>query len=489
MADTIIIVNSSTGSDNNSGCGPGDGITAGTLLSGSDASTSDGGLTVTLPNADLTAVEVGHVIYLSGTAAGSLKHSVITAKANSGAADANVTVSVAFPDALSSQSYNIGGKKQTISSTATQTLWSNNAAAGDARGGWTIRMESGFTDTFAANLIFRRSGTEALGRINLEGAAGAAIKPAITFTNNGVGINYNGNRYINVSNIRLINSNATKTASYGFNNIGSFSTIKNCEVSAFFRGFGVNNNADNEFRVFFEDCLVENCADDAWNFFQAGYVVRNCVARGNRGYVIHAYFGIGTGGTSLVEENTFNLNGKDVIFLASGGGLTIGSFVSTIKNNTIHANSGHAVNIYGTGFTQYPQLLVENNNLTANSGYGINFSNATITDTLLRGFGTRIRNNNYGTGATANGSGFCNLTLVGVGVNNIGVDPSYTDPTGNFAVGTSVQGLAYPLTYAGLSTQRSFVDIGSHQVVQSSGSVGGTATYRASTQIRTGGII
>src|SRR5262245_26848761 len=100
MGLPIIRFNSSTGSDTAaSGAGPGDGTTGGSTLSGaSNGSTNATGLIVTVPSADLTNVltDGSHVIYLADATAGNRNFGKITAKANSGTASANVTVSDAF---------------------------------------------------------------------------------------------------------------------------------------------------------------------------------------------------------------------------------------------------------------------------------------------------------------------------------------------------------------------------------------------------------
>lgn len=88
--------------------------------SGSDASTSSDGLTITLPNFNTNQLSIGQTVVTltsqtlpamtSTQSAGIWQGSaVITGKGNSGAANAFVTVGAAFTGSLSSQAYAVGG--------------------------------------------------------------------------------------------------------------------------------------------------------------------------------------------------------------------------------------------------------------------------------------------------------------------------------------------------------------------------------------------
>src|SRR5262245_38170373 len=107
-----ILVDSTTGSDTAaSGAGPA------TALTGSAASTSADGLTVTLDGSpDLTnvATDGSHAVFLNDSTAGARNFGKITAKDN---VAKTVTVTNAFGASLSGKSWAIGGKRASIGST------------------------------------------------------------------------------------------------------------------------------------------------------------------------------------------------------------------------------------------------------------------------------------------------------------------------------------------------------------------------------------
>ena len=131
---TTMQYNNSTGNDSNSGTSPDSAIT------GSDASTSSDGLTVTLPSADLSDVSLGDVIKL-GTSSG-LMFGVITGIADSGETNASVTVSRAFTGSLSGQNYVIGGGARLNPFSGDDLkLFKNGSGDGDLTSDMVIKIE------------------------------------------------------------------------------------------------------------------------------------------------------------------------------------------------------------------------------------------------------------------------------------------------------------------------------------------------------------
>lgn len=136
MAYPTILMNSTSGSDSNaSGAGPTTAITS------TSASTSSDGLTVTIPNADLTDVvtDGSHAVYISGEGLRS-----ITGKADSGLSTANVTVGTAFTVSLTGQTAAIGGVRQYLFGSTKSEIESSCEA------GWTISLAAGYTENLTA---------------------------------------------------------------------------------------------------------------------------------------------------------------------------------------------------------------------------------------------------------------------------------------------------------------------------------------------------
>jgi len=467
-----------------------------TRITGVRNTTSTTG-TMTASNVDLSLpseiLDVGDYVSVAGAGLGGTDL-VTSISTNAGggqyttidAAETSVTnavvtyykkVNVAETVTAATISWAIGGRRASIGSTTSIKLFSNNSSSGDAMPGWIVRMESGHTETLSANYLLRRAGDVTNGYITLEGAKDAATMPIITFSNNGDGITLNAAK-LTIQNFEIRNSNATKTASRAIvvGGTGQSSTIRNIRVShatnKFWKAFVASHI------YILEDCDFANTASDVITdqiASTANRIVRNCRIRSGGANGILAN---GSRFCMTIEQNDIYGNSSHGISLASTGNL-VNDQLPAIRNNTIHGNTGDGIRNAGssTQYCNHGNFIYENNNITSNGGYAINFTGASITDDLLFRWGVRFRNNNTGTGATANTSGVSNITLTTTGIDNITVDPDYTDAAnGDFSVGTSVKDLAYPTAVkAGTSPARSYVDIGSYQREESSVG-GGTGT-------------
>lgn len=351
-------------------------------------------------------------------------------------------------------SWAIGGKRLTISGTASRKLFENNAAAGDALAGWTMQMESAFTDTLASTLTLRRSGDATSGPITLKGTDGAATKPILTFSNNGnclimassiVGIVF--------LNFEMVNTNATKTASVGIT-VGSSGVglIKKVKISNSTNKFwkGILNSGS---------ASVDDC--------EIGFTASNAIESSSSIRVIGCYihdmtgFGINHTGTSfLIINNIIEAGASDGIRLADT--TTGGAPTKHIIGNTIHGNTGDGIEVSSTAAQTnvYRSLLFMNNNLTSNAS-GFNFSGASVTTEFLKIVFTFMRNNNL--------NGNTNRVLPSSGItfqeeDDVNVSPSYEDSAnGNFEVGVSLKSLGFPLAVYPGSLTLSYVDIGAAQ--------------------------
>lgn len=211
----VLLLNSTTGADTNSGAGPS------TPITGTGASTSADGLTVTLPNADLTAVVVdgSHAILVNS------RILMITAKGNSGTPTAFVTVANSAGASLTGLTYAIGGKRQTFYATA--SVYNVSLLPG-----WTVFLESGYNEnTTATTITFTCNGSATSnGYIYLLGAGRDVVTlrhNASTFVAN---VSF-GERWF-ISGITFVNSSPAGSGNQtnGFT-VNDQSVFQNCRVN------------------------------------------------------------------------------------------------------------------------------------------------------------------------------------------------------------------------------------------------------------------
>lgn len=452
MALPVILVDSATGSDTlASGAGPTSALT------GTSASTDGTGTVVTLDGSpDLTnvATDGSHVIYLADATAGARNFGKITNKDN---VAKTVTVANAFGLSLSGKSWAIGGKRASIGGTNSAKLFSNNSAAGDAMPGWVVEMQSGHTETIAAQFNMRRAGDTTDGRIVLRGASGAATMPIVTFSNNGAGFNW-VNILIELMDFEIQNSNATKTASVAMQTASLMSFATRIKVSnstnKFWKAFTSSSSAQ------LKGCYFANTASDAVSFTGASpNQIEDCTIVDSGG---HGILTSSTGVPQIV---------RCVIARCAGDGIRYGSTLTTnqvsgawISDCVIYNNTSDGIEISGasTALGCFGGMRIENNIIAKNGAYGINYSGASVTAALLTAQDTAIRNNCFGSGSTANTSG--TVTPSGIDSGSQSVDPLFVNAASDdYRIGMNIRRLGYPIANAAGLSIRSYADIGMFQ--------------------------
>lgn len=463
MALPTILVNSATGSDTQaSGAGPT------TALFGSAGVTSADGLTVSLltDNPDLSGVATdgSAVIFMSDTAAGARNFGKITAVDNTVGVK-TVTVANAF-GLTNTDAWAIGGKRASIGSTTSAKLFTNNSGNGDWLPGWTVEMESGHTETIAAQFNLRRVGDATDGPMTLRGTVGAATPPILTFSHNGTALRIDtSNAFVQLRGFELRNSNATKTASIGISSNGSPICVSRVKISHATNKFWKGTSSTTTSGTSFYDCDLGNCANVAvdWASPAAGPLhLQNCWIHdnGSHGVLVAAN---GDGGVNITDCLITDNASDGINFGARAG--TGGCFY--ICNNTIDGNTGDGIDVAaGTG--SQGGLTIRNNNLTNNGNYGVRTGS---TAAALNFYLTSIDfNNTYN-----NTSGAYDPS--GYGTNDPGLDPQYTNAASNdFSIGTNLKAKGFPdstrFIGANQSATKSYVDIGAAQR-QEAGSGGG----------------
>lgn len=469
MTFPIILVNSATGSDTAaSGAGPSTALT-GT----SNASTDATGLIVTLggsPSLAAVATDGTHCIFLDDSTAGARNFGRITAKDDTAK---TVTVDVAFRASASGLSWAIGGVRASINGTTSSKLTSNNSAAGDAMPGWTLRLQSGHTESGGV-ITMRRAGTAAFpgGYITLEGDPNAATMPV--YTSSATGVAMNAALQV-VRGIAFRKSGTPGSVGVAANANGIVSNVRILSNGAVLFNVGITANAVNGVTI--RNCYIEQVGQIGIQASGEGARIENNL--------------ISTSGTHGIELSQTNRQatvlGNIIRNAASDGIRVVNTNTSPplqnlkIQNNTIHNCTGDGIEITSSS-TQVASLVtleISNNQITRNGGFGINFSGASVTDALLFACNATVCNNNFGSAgsSTNNTSGECNLTLTLTGVNNVAVDPGYTDATNSdFSINTNTRALGFPLTAIGsaiVSGNRSYIDIGALQRQEPTGSGGG----------------
>ena len=454
MALPIIIVDSATGSDTAaSGAGPGDGTTSGSALTGSSASTSSNGLTVTLdgsPDLSGVATDGSHVIYLADTTAGARNFGKITAKDNSAK---TVTVSDAFGLSLSGKSWAIGGKRQKIGSTTSAKLFDNNSAAGDAMAGWIIELQSGHSEA-TNQIICRRSGNTTSGPVTVRGQANYTTMPKLTGSSIFRQLN---STYLVIERLHF---ECTASGGYAIQGSSQYLSVIDCKFTR-------------TSTFTWLQCIAAS----------SGTSIRGCEISyattgisGNDGlnvtnnYIHHNTTGISTA-SSYAQYIAFN-----ILYANSGDGINSGQSSNELRSikivhNTIDANGGDGIEFTASVGDSLINLVVMNNILSNNGGYGLNFSNASMTDTYMQVYRPLISGNNtYNntSGAYKNNTAVYSYNNCPWADSDSGANPSYTNASGgNFGVGAGLKATGFPVGglnfVGGTSATYSYIDPGASQ--------------------------
>lgn len=454
MALPVILVNSATGSDTAaSGAGPG------TALTGSAGVSAGDGLSVTLdgsPDLSGVATDGSHVLFFNDTTAGNRNFVKITA-VNNGTKVVTVANALGF---TLTKAWAIGGKRASIAGTLSIKLFSNNSAAGDAMPGWAVEMESGHTETLSATFTLRRSGDFTTGSITLRGTYGAATRPVLTFSNNGVAFTHNLNM-VNLRDFEIKNSNATKTASVG---VSMSSSAALCECSGL-----VINDSSNKFwkgiihnggGTTIRDCDIGNTASKGIESTSATFalVIKNCRLWSTAGNAIDITTSSNSPGMIIEDCLIYGVTGIGISLALTGTAISFSTFGFKINRCTVDTCSSDGIRItssttQGAGFALSE---IVSSQITGNGGYGVNFSNASPPTAVQLLGAMRIDYCNFGTGGSVNTSG--SVSVAGVTTNCIAVAPAYS----TYAVGPASRALGYPST-VGKSSTISYMDIGCAQ--------------------------
>lgn len=446
MALPTILIDSASGSDSAaSGAGPA------TALTGTAASTSADGLTVTLDGSpDLTGVATdgSHAIYLADATAGARNFGKITAKDNTAK---TVTVANAFGLSLTGKSWAIGGKRASLGDANSKKLLRNNAAAGDAKPGWKIQFAQAHTETIAGPLEIQLAGNGTDGRITIEGESETTV-PVLTFSNNGNAFQFKvPNSGITVQNLECRNSNATKTSTLmvavddGTTNTDLiFRNIRSDHATDYFaKFFSTSNNR----RIQIEDCFL-NGRDSASAagvlFYNTSSVeVRNNVFVGlyqQRHYFSH-------NGITVADNIFYSCTGSDGALVITGndGGADV-----HVRNNVFYGNTGAGA-YFNLGATN--NVWSENNIFEGNGGWGQQWV-STNADSEYRNH--VCRNNHYYNNTSGTKTG--GPTETGA----VTSTPAFPNPSGyDFTTGANGKAAGWPTKNVGrISSTRSYVDTG-----------------------------
>jgi hypothetical protein len=450
MAFPTILIDSINGGSDTLASGAGPSI----ALTGSAASTSGDGLTVTLDGSpDLTnvATDGSHAIFLNDTTAGNRNFGKITNKDNGAK---TVTVSNAFGISLSGKSWAIGGKRASVGSTTSKKLFDNNGTSGDAMPGWIVELQSGHSETITARLNIWRIGDTTDGPITFRGVASGTL-PVLTFSDNDHGIICREANQI-VERMELASSGTKGSNSSAVAFVAAvrlrFLKIVTSGSNKWVNGFNTLNN----FGIFISNCEIANTSG-------AGIVI---AGGGNNGAIkitgcyIHD---CGSHGVSLLDSHFFGINITDNIFYNNvGDGIALKNerndqlgAGTVISKNTFHNNGGDGLDI--GNWNDSLRLNVIENNIFKNCLYGIKFSNVSATAIGLHAYTITIRNNCF-----HNNTSGKYLPNDLISEDEQTVDPEFTNPAGDdFSIGDNLKALGFPTDNLGIT--RSYVDIGAAQ--------------------------
>jgi len=462
VAYPVIIIDSGGGGGDltASGAGPGDGTTAGTVLTGTAAATDGTGTVVILDGSPSLAgvlTDGSHAIFVNDTTSAARNFGAITAKDD---VAKTVTVGAAFGLSLTGKVWAIGGKRVSFGGTASRKLV-DNVSTGDALPGWTVRMKGGHAESYATAITFRRAGTAA-GRITIEGEEGAATMPTLTATANVNHLTLASLAYLTVRHLRFRNTfAASKTGAVAINTPGAANRVRNCRADdPAAPVLTLVNATSTSAGLVLEDCLAASTTGTSLAFF--GALVRNNYVKNSAGA------GLVDGSTGRYKSQ---VTGNIVAGCATGlamTGVTSASIedFGLVANNTLH---GNATGISVAATATFPATLfnldISSNNITGNTVIGIAFAGAGVDDTLLAAAGTSIRSNNFGTGATANPVDIT-PACAGTPTDSLHVDPAYA-ATGSddYAVGAALKAAGWPSYNVGRLTPgtRNYVDVGAAQ--------------------------
>lgn len=431
-----------------SGAGPGDGIHAGTTLSGTNGAWTPVDSTTTImltgtPDLSQVVADGSYAIWLA--TAGIRRWSKILAVDNTAK---SVVVQDTFTISIASVSWAIGGKRQTIA-LSSQVFTS-------AYEGWSVLFDD--SQSVALTIAENASSTTINGPFvigastyaiaqgtwpTINCTANAANFTQLVITSGGVG------HSVTFRHLKITDSNVTKTATSLF----SFATNMN---------------------IAYEDCILgdttrvlrpilvraagtlnlgsfKNCDISSGTTALTCATMTSMELIGNR---IHHF----TSNCVNPTNGTFVMNGN-IIDHCTGDGVNVsatGALVSFI-GNTVSDNVGDDLDTT-VAETATSRACVYNNNFTSSTGMGWNAHANILRAIGFMGF------NNYGSGVVLNAGGDASFTTMST---DIHVNPRYINPTsGDYRQAEpSVYGIGFPGSNSavGLSSTTTSVDIGASQ--------------------------
>lgn len=463
----VILVDNAGSDTAASGAGPS------TALTGAAGVTSADGLTVVLDGSpDLTnvATDGSHVLFMSDTNAGSRNFCAINGKGDSGTATAFVTVEQAF-QGTNTDAWAIGGMRDTIGGTTSLKMFSNNSAAGDAMPGWAVQMQSGYTETLAATYNIRRSGDQTSGLIELRGLDGAATKPIITFSNNGVGfLNAVNVSYFRYRKFSINNSHGTKTLSEAIRLSSTTLNLTADEITIagaagslnFWKGITIVATASAGHG------MIANC--DIRNTASHGIEINLTQTNGAPTVTLNYVRDAGGSGIHITAANRGAAVLFNTIYSCTGDGIGTTAAATqeslVIVGNTVDDCDGDGIDI-AADLEVRQGMMLANNLISNNTGFGINWNSATAAAVV--GSGAYVIGNAYYNNTAGDSSDYLGIAYTQA------VDPAYTNASGDdFSIGTGLKAKGWPTGgskfLGGSSATYSYVDPGAAQRQEAGGS-------------------
>lgn len=421
MPPPILLFNSSTGSDTlASGAGPA------TALTGTNASSSVDGLTITLdgsPDLSGVATDGSHVIFFGDGTASSRNFSAITAVDNSAK---TVTVGIAFNGSKTGVLWAIGGKRATLGGTTSRKITNGNGTSGDWAAGWTLRLESGYTETLTSTISTRRHGTTADGPMTIEAEPEASVMPVLTWNVNQAGFTVIGN-YLHIKGLKLLNTHATKGNSAISCGNATISHVFDSNVigesgSGWSSGIGFNSNNHGAVTVT-NNNIGYNTVGVSFSStnFIAGNTIHNCSSHG----VSHS-------------AGSFLMCCNNLIYNIGGDGIRTSTFMAGafIVGNTLDNITGIGINYLDVTSTTQEYLAIVNNCLSNVTGARISWL---ITGTAAKAVGMTCLNNNFHNCGAADPA---DLPME----DSYSVDPQYVSATDFTPQNATVKSAGFPDT-------------------------------------------
>lgn len=426
MAYPTILMDSSTGDDTNaSGAGPSTAITS------TSASTSADGLTVTIPNANLSAVATdgSHAIYISGEGLRS-----ITGTADSGLSTANVTVGTAFTGSLTSQTAAIGGVRQYLFGSTKSELESSIEA------GWTVSLAAGHSESYNGSAITFNCGDTRSNPVSIIGDSSSRATFVSVVNAFAKHFDFQSSHGLVVKNCNFEGYRGTSTSATGeVENVvflGQNQVYQDCQFMArrvYGSGIGGGAGASNYgLGTTLIRCTVRLTADSTFTYASNGGIfgrslqVLNCKVVGfGRGVTIANFGGYQASVIGCQIDCTDGLYGD------GAGPYHLGH---AFCNNIIKVQSGGkaiALGVDNWGYRNTGKMLHANNVIFSDGSYDISVLDAATLSSDL------VSNTYFINNVTPNATYDAKIPSDQI-INNITTDPQVTGDltTGDFAVGS-----------------------------------------------------